>query len=64
MQTIHKSSIATAQAVTYAWGMSTKQEAGRRLKAAREALGLTLKEVCAGLAAIDCAAGLAAFRLR
>lgn len=53
MQTIHKSSIATAQAVTYAWGMSTKQEAGRRLKAAREALGLTLKEVCAGLAGIE-----------
>jgi len=33
--------------------MSTKQEAGRRLKAAREALGLTLKEVCAGLQGIE-----------
>lgn len=53
MPAIHESLNDAVRLSSYAWEMSTKQEAGRRLKAAREALGLTLKEVCTGLQGLE-----------
>lgn len=42
----HESLIDHFHANDYRSGMDTKEESGRRIRAARNALGLTLKEVC------------------
>jgi transcriptional regulator with XRE-family HTH domain len=42
----HKSLIDGIHALGYRFRMDTKTESGKRIKAAREGLGLTLKDVC------------------